>query len=198
LATVTDAQGNYVPNATVSFTANNGATVVTASVNTDAQGLASTTLTNVKAGITKVTAAVNGHSQTVDTTFVADSSTATIVDGALTISVDNAKANGTDSNTVQATVTDASGNPVPNTAVNFTADNGATIVTASVMTDDQGSATTTLTNVKAGITKVTATVNGNSQTVDTTFIADGSTATIVDGALTISVDNAKANGTDTN
>ncbi|KFC78576.1 Ig-like domain-containing protein, partial [Hafnia alvei] len=171
------AQGNYVPNATVSFTANNGATVVTASVNTDAQGLASTTLTNVKAGITKVTAAVNGHSQTVDTTFVADSSTATIVDGALTISVDNAKANGTDSNTVQATVTDASGNPVPNTAVNFTADNGATIVTASVMTDDQGSATTTLTNVKAGITKVTATVNGNSQTVDTTFIADGSTAT---------------------
>ena len=197
-AKITDASGNPVPNTAVSFTADNGAAVVTASVTTDAQGLASTTLTNVKAGITKVTAAVNGHSQTVDTTFVADSSTATIVDGALTISVDNAKANGTDSNTVQATVTDASGNPVPNTAVNFTADNGATIVTASVMTDDQGSATTTLTNVKAGITKVTATVNGNSQTVDTTFIADGSTATIVDGALTISVDNAKANGTDTN
>ncbi|KFC76631.1 Ig-like domain-containing protein, partial [Hafnia alvei] len=100
-----------------------------------------------------------------------------IVDGALTISVDNAKANGTDTNKVQATVTDATGNPVLNTAVSFTADNGATVIKTSVTTDAQGLASTTLTNIKAGITKVTATVNGNSQTVDTTFVADNSTAT---------------------
>ncbi|MDU7479762.1 MAG: Ig-like domain-containing protein [Hafnia alvei] len=197
-ATVTDASGNPVPNTAVNFTADNGATIVTASVTTDDQGLATTTLTNVKAGITQVTATVNGHSQTVDTTFVADSSTATIVSSDLTVTVNNVKANGTDTNAVQAKVTDATGNPVPNTAVSFTADNGATVVTTSVTTNDQGLASTTLTNIKAGITKVTATANGNSQTVDTTFVADGSTATIVDGALTISVDNAKANGTDTN
>ncbi|TBM33941.1 Ig-like domain-containing protein, partial [Hafnia alvei] len=197
-ATVTDATGNPVPNTAVNFTADNGATVIKTSVTTDGQGLASTTLTNVKAGITKVTATVNGHSQTVDTTFIADDSTATIVGGDLTVTVNNAKANGADSNKVQATVTDASGNPVPNTAVNFTADNGATIVTASVTTDDQGLATTTLTNVKAGITQVTATVNGHSQTVDTTFVADSSTATIVSSDLTVTVNNVKANGTDTN
>ncbi|TBL77215.1 hypothetical protein EYY94_07025, partial [Obesumbacterium proteus] len=197
-AEVTDATGNHVPNATVTFAANNGATVITASATTDDQGLASTTLTNVKAGITKVTATVNGNSQTVDTTFVADDSTSTIVSGDLTVTVNNAKANGTDTNKVQAKVTDATGNRVPNTAVSFTADNGATVITASVTTDDQGLASTTLTNVKAGITKVTATVNGHSQTVDTTFVADDSTSTIVSGNLTVTVNNAKANGTDTN
>ncbi|TBL92383.1 hypothetical protein EYY95_00180, partial [Hafnia alvei] len=92
----------------------------------------------------------------------------------------------------------ASGNPVPNTAVNFTADNGATIVTASVTTDDQGLATTTLTNVKAGSTKVTAAVNGHSQTVDTTFVADDSTSTITRSNFTVTVNNAKADGVDTN
>ena len=197
-AKVTDAQGNAVPNVDVSFSANNGATVISATAKTDIQGLASTTLTNVTAGTTKVTAAINGNRQTVDTTFIADDSTATIVSGDLTVTVNNAKANGTDSNKVQAKVTDASGNPVPNTAVSFTADNGATIVTASVTTDDQGSATTTLTNVKAGITKVTATVNGNSQTVNTTFVADDSTATIVNGDLNVTINNAKANGADSN
>ncbi|TBL91107.1 Ig-like domain-containing protein, partial [Hafnia alvei] len=88
----------------------------------------------------------------------------------------------------QAKVTDATGNPVLNTAVSFTADNGATVVTTSVTTDEQGLASTTLTNITAGITKVTATANGKSQTVDTTFIADDSTATIVTGNLTVTVD----------
>ncbi|WP_043495833.1 Ig-like domain-containing protein, partial [Hafnia alvei] len=180
-AKVTDASGNPVPNTAVSFTADNGATIVTASVTTDDQGSATTTLTNVKAGITKVTATVNGNSQTVNTTFVADDSTATIVNGDLNVTINNAKANGADSNKVQAKVTDATGNLVPNTAVSFTADNGATIVTASVTTDGQGLASTTLTNVKAGITKVTAAVNGHSQTVNTTFVADSGTATIVNG-----------------
>ncbi|TBL48300.1 hypothetical protein EYY98_19495 [Obesumbacterium proteus] len=197
-AKVTDANGNRVPNATVSFVADNGATVITASVTTDDQGLASTTLTNIKAGITKVTATVNGNSQTADTTFVADDSTATIVDGDLTVIINNAKANSTDSNKVQAKVTDANGNLVPNTAVSFAADNGATVITASVTTDSQGLASTTLTNIKAGVTKVTATINGNNQTVDTTFVADDSTSTIVSGDLTVTVDNAKADGTDTN
>ncbi|MBI0275158.1 Ig-like domain-containing protein [Hafnia alvei] len=195
-AKVTDATGNPVPNTAVSFTADNGATVITASVTTDDQGLATTTLTNVKAGITKVTATANGKSQTVDTTFVADDSTATIVTGDLTVTVDKATANGANSNKVQAKVTDATGNPVPNTAVSFTADNGATVVTASVTTDDQGLASTTLTNITAGITKVTATANGQSQTVDTTFVADITTAAVTTVTLGDNVTDKIANGTD--
>ncbi|WP_267964440.1 Ig-like domain-containing protein, partial [Hafnia paralvei] len=92
----------------------------------------------------------NGNSQTVDTTFVADDGTATIIAGALTVTADNAKANGTATNAVQAKVTDANGNVVPNVAVTFAANNGATITTASANTDENGVATTTLTNIHRG------------------------------------------------
>ncbi|WP_193765296.1 Ig-like domain-containing protein, partial [Hafnia paralvei] len=68
---------------------------------------------------------------------------------------------------------------------------GATITTASANTDENGVATTTLTNITAGISKVTATINGSSQTVDTTFVPDDGTATIIAGALTVTADNAK-------
>lgn len=197
-AKVTDANGNLVPNAAVSFTADNGATIVATPVSTNAQGLAITTLTNIKAGVTKVTATINGHSQTVDTTFIADSSTSTLVSGNLTVTVNNAKANGVATDTVQAKVTDANGNLVPNVTVSFTAANGARITTASATTNTQGLATTTLTNVTAGISKVTATVNGHSQSVDTTFVADSGTATVASGALTVTANNAKANALATN
>ncbi|MBG0639189.1 Ig-like domain-containing protein [Enterobacter asburiae] len=196
-AIVTDANSNLVKDATLTFTATNGATITTASATTDADGIATTTLTNTKSGVAKVTATVNGASQTVDTTFVADSSTATITDGNLTVTTDNAKANGSATDAVKAIVTDANGNLVSGVAVTFTATNGATITTASATTDADGVATTTLTNTKAGIAKVTATVNGNSQTVDTTFVADSSTATISSGNLTVTTDNAKANGSAT-
>ncbi|MCZ0221759.1 Ig-like domain-containing protein, partial [Escherichia coli] len=99
-----------VPNVAVSFIADNGATVTSTSATTNQQGLATTTLTNTTSGVSKVTAKINGHSQTVDTTFVADGGTATIVNGDLTITIDNAVANGTDTNAVQAKVTDANGN----------------------------------------------------------------------------------------
>ena len=197
-AKVTDANGNVVPNATVTFSANHGATVTTESVTTNPQGLASTTLTNTQSGTTQVTATVNSHSQQVDTNFVADGSTATITKANLVVTSDNAKADGHATNAVQAKVTDANGNLVPNAVVSFTADNGATIVNASVTTGSDGLASTTLTNIQTGIAKVTATINSHSQTVDTTFKADDGTATIISGNLTVTTDNAKANGTATN
>uniref|UniRef100_UPI001CC36F27 Ig-like domain-containing protein n=1 Tax=Escherichia coli TaxID=562 RepID=UPI001CC36F27 len=145
-----DANGNVVPNVAVTFAANNGATITTASANTDENGLAATTLTNITAGISKVTATINGNSQTVDTTFVADDGTATIIAGALTVTADNAKANGTATNAVQAKVTDANGNVVPNVTVAFAADNGATVTTTSPNTDENGLAATTLPNATQG------------------------------------------------
>ncbi|ECJ2314669.1 hypothetical protein FNI86_24070, partial [Salmonella enterica subsp. salamae] len=126
-AKVTDANGNVVPNMTVSFAANNGGAITIGAATTDANGLVSTTLTNVTAGVTRVTATVNGHSQSVDTTFVADSGSATIINGDLTVIKDNAKADGKATNAVQAKVTDANGNVVPNVTVDFTAGNGGAI-----------------------------------------------------------------------
>ncbi|MCE9931668.1 Ig-like domain-containing protein, partial [Obesumbacterium proteus] len=197
-AIVTDANSNVVPGAVVTFSANNGATVTTVSATTDGNGEATTTLTNITAGVSIVTAAINQASLTVDTHFIPDNSTATLAKGALTVVLDNAVANGKDTNTVQAVVTDAKGNRVPGEVVAFSANNGATVITASVTTDANGEASTTLTNITAGVSAITATVGNASLAIDTHFVPDGSTTTIVNGALTITSDKAKANGTDTN
>lgn len=193
-ARVTDANGNNVPGVTVSFRADNGATIANAAAITDEQGLASTTLTNARTGIANVTASLNGSSQNVATTFIADNSTATITDGALTVTADGAKADGRESNQVEAKVTDANGNAVPDVAVSFTATNGSTVANSPAHTNAEGIASSSLTNLTAGVSKVTASINGASQSVNTTFIADDSTATIINGNLTVIDDLAKADG----
>ncbi|WP_168132510.1 Ig-like domain-containing protein [Yersinia frederiksenii] len=195
-AIVTDATGNLIPNQVVTFTADNGA-VIAANGTTGADGAVTLSLTNVTATVVHVTATINGNSQSVDVTFIPDSGTATIISGALTVSHDNEPANGVATNSVQAIVTDSTGNLVPNQVVTFTADNSA-VIAASGTTDTNGSITLPVTSTVAGVTHVTATVNGHSQTVDVTFIPDGSTATILSGALTIISDNATADGTSTN
>ncbi|MDN0105482.1 Ig-like domain-containing protein [Yersinia rochesterensis] len=191
-AIVTDATGNVVPNQLVTFSANNNA-IIAASGTTDSDGVVTLPLTNSTAGVTQVTATVNGNSQSVDVTFIADSGTATLLSGALTVTRDNALANGTAQNEVKAVITDATGNKVPNQLVTFSANNNA-LIAASATTDNLGVVTLPLTNVRAGVTHVTATVNGNSQSVDVTFIPDSTTATILSGALTLTHDNAIANG----
>ncbi|WP_193588427.1 Ig-like domain-containing protein [Yersinia hibernica] len=195
-ARVTDATGNAVPNQTVTFAANNNA-VIAASGTTGPDGSVTMTLTNATAGVTRVTATVNSNSQAVDVNFVPDSGTATIVSGALTVTQDNALADGTATNSVKARVTDATGNAVPNQTVTFAANNNG-VIAASGTTGPDGSVTMTLTNATAGVTRVTATVNSNSQAVDVNFVPDSGTATIVSGALTVTQDNALADGTATN
>ncbi|QXH74834.1 Ig-like domain-containing protein [Pseudomonas atacamensis] len=189
-ALVTDGQGNPVPNKSVIFAASNGATTLSLGM-TDAAGKVFVTLTNQVAGISTVTATVNGIGRSVDTNFVADASTATITATNLRVLVDNSIANGAATNQVRALVTDANNNPVANHSVTFVAGNGA-IITAAGMTDGTGGVTATLTNRTAGVSAVMATVNGTERKVDTTFVADGSTAVIT--GLTVENDFALANG----
>ncbi|WP_139241362.1 Ig-like domain-containing protein, partial [Yersinia ruckeri] len=68
----------------------------------------------------------------------------------LTVTSDNAVANGTATNGVQARVTDAHSNPVAGQSVSFTATNGATVTTVIGTTGADGIATATLTNTAAG------------------------------------------------
>ncbi|MBT9428382.1 inverse autotransporter beta domain-containing protein [Candidatus Symbiopectobacterium endolongispinus] len=112
-------------------------------------------------------------------------STAGITEANLTITTNNALANGTASNAVQARVTDASGNAVADQTVAFAVDNGASVTTVIGTTGADGIATATLTSTRAGTSVVTATVNGKDQTVNTLFIADHSTATIADADFTV-------------
>jgi len=195
-ATVMDAAGNLVRGQVVSFTANNNAIIETKGT-TDAAGEVKVTLTSTKAGQSTVSATLNGNTQRKGVTFVADSATAHITAGNLVVIKDSAKANGTDTNSVKAIVTDAHGNAVAGETVNFSADNGATIA-ATGTTGSDGSVTVTLTSKNAGKAQVTASINASSQTQALTFVADNATAQILSGDLVIVKDNAKANGTDTN
>ncbi|HAV1831961.1 TPA: hypothetical protein JG914_004839, partial [Enterobacter hormaechei subsp. steigerwaltii] len=193
---VTDANGNPLAGQSVSFSADNGATIA-ASATTGADGTVTQTLTSKTAGDSVVTATVNGSSQSITTHFQADGNSAHIASGALVMTVDGAVADGSAMDIVQATVTDSQGNPVAGVTVDFVADNGASIV-AQGTTDTRGQVSVTLSSKTAGISHITATVNGGSQNVDATFVADRDTAQIGAGDLTVVTDNAVANGSAAN
>ncbi|HDL6964664.1 TPA: Ig-like domain-containing protein, partial [Yersinia enterocolitica] len=159
-AIVTDANGNLLAGQAVTFSASNAATVTAVIGTTGADGLATATLTSATAGTSVVTATLsNSASATVNTTFVADAATATIASGHFTVTTDNAVANTTANNAVQAIVTDAHGNPVARQTVMFIADNNATVTAVIETTGADGIATATLTSATAGTSVVTAYLN---------------------------------------
>ncbi|MHC5178884.1 Ig-like domain-containing protein, partial [Serratia rhizosphaerae] len=129
--------------------------------------------------------------------FVADSNTAEITEGNLTVGDNNAVADGKSTDSVTAKVTDANGNPVAGVEVSFSASNDAKVVTEKVPTDANGVAATTLTSTKAGTSSVTASVGDSEQKVDVNFVADDGTAEITDTNLSVGT-GAVANGSDTN
>ncbi|WP_058913631.1 Ig-like domain-containing protein, partial [Entomohabitans teleogrylli] len=195
-ATVTDAQGNALAGQSVSFSADNGATIAASGV-TGEDGSVTLMLTSTTAGQSVVNASINGGSQSVRVTFVADTGTAQITATDLVVVNDYAVADGSAINSVKAIVTDAQGNPLAGQTVSFSAGNGATIA-ATGETGDDGSVSVTLTSTMAGVSAVTASISGSSQSVNVTFVADSSTAQIIDGALSVVADNAPANGVVTN
>ncbi|CRY69037.1 invasin [Yersinia pekkanenii] len=197
-ARVTDAKGNVLPGQTVIFTSGNGAAITTVNSLSDENGLTSATLTHTVAGTSVVTATVSNRAQSKDTTFVADSTTATIRASDLTITRNNALANGIASNEARVIVTDANGNPVPNMFVGYTSDNGAVMTPPSGATDSNGMFSTTLTQTIAGTSNVTASIvtMGIRQSKPAVFIADVSTARV--SALTVVKNDSIANNSDRN
>ena len=194
--TLTDAEGNPLADKVVSFSVDSGASIA-ASGTTGPDGSVIMTLTSTVAGEATVTASINGSSESVRVTFTADAGSAQIADGALERVINDAIANGSATNSVKATVTDAQGNPLSDQLVIFSADNGATIA-ASGTTGSDGSVTMTLTSLVAGDATVTASINGSSRSVNVTFTADASTAQIADGALERVINDALANNIATN
>ena len=209
-AHVTDAFGNPVANQSVVFAIASGAgTIVgSATVTTDASGNAVITLTSTVAGSVGITATVGGLNITTGSpaivVFVAGPPSTASPLTALSVVTNNALANGVATNSVQAHIADAFGNPVANQSVVFAIASGtATIVgSATVTTDASGNAVITLTSTVAGSVGITATVGGSN-------ITNGSPATVVFvagipstgsplTALSVVTNNASANGIATN
>ncbi|MBB1201620.1 intimin-like protein [Enterobacteriaceae bacterium 89] len=148
---------------------------------TDSKGLATMVLKSAKTGTVNVVADVNSQNpmETEDITFVADGSTQKI--SSLTLDKTQAVADGSDAVTYEATVTDGQGNPLANTGVDWSSDNGSVKLSdAQSQTDSSGKTHITATSLKAGTVVVSAkTSQSASVNADSvTYLADVSTAKI--------------------
>ncbi|BAE73877.1 putative invasin [Sodalis glossinidius str. 'morsitans'] len=169
--TVIDANGNPIPNHVVSFSADNGATIID-NATTNANGAAVADLTSVKASEVTVTAALDNQvTKTVKTTFVSDDKSAMVAE--LKVVSDGATADGKAENQLKVSVTDANGNVIEDKPVTLQAEGGVVLSTNSVTTDKDGTATFNAMSTTSGTFKVTATTNGYSKTASVVFVAGG-------------------------
>jgi len=191
-AIVKDANGNLVPNISVSWATNLG-NLPALSSNTDANGRATISLTGTIAGIAQVTAKVGAPAavNAPAVTFTADSSSGGIGSGDLTVDKTTVIANNTDAATYSAIVKDANGNVVPNISVSWSTDHG-NLSAASSATDTNGRATIGLTGTLVGAAQVTAAVNAPA----VNLIADSGSGNIGSGDLTVDKTTVIANNTD--
>ncbi|WP_415838467.1 Ig-like domain-containing protein [Rahnella bruchi] len=192
--TVTDAQGNLLPNVDVSWNVNPSTGELSAvSTKTSAQGVATVTLSSLSVGKSTVTASVNGKTaSSPDIAFVADAATAKI--STLTADKTAAVVAGIDTVTLQATVLDATNHPVPNITVTWSSDNAAGVITpVSGVTDVNGVASATLTSTLAQNTVVTASAGSSQKTLPVDIVADANTAQVT---VISDKTQAVANGTE--
>jgi hypothetical protein len=162
-ATVTDVNGNPVPDTLVGFNTTLG-TLSASSAVTNASGVATDTITSTKTGTATVTATASGVSGTATVTFTAGAPAKVAVSAAPS----SVPADGSTASTVTATVTDKYGNPVPGTPVGFGTTLGSLSAT-TVATNADGQAQVTITSTKTGTATVTATAGGVSGSATVTF-----------------------------
>lgn len=189
---ILDAFGNPVAGMKMTLTMTNGATIQ-GDVITDENGVFVADVFNKKAGEARVTVQVNGQSQELSTTFIADNGSASPT---LTLVKDNSAANGTAMNTLQVKVVDANSNDVPAQSITVSASNGAKLKADTVVTNASGVATIEVSNTLAGITNVVIETNGKQRKLDTHFIADVATAKVTD--FVVQQNGVVANGSATN
>ncbi|MEZ2604977.1 Ig-like domain-containing protein [Kluyvera intermedia] len=195
---VTDNNGQSLSGQSVTFEANNDASILSPVIS-DKSGFANTTLTSLVSGYSTVTAVINDSSQSIDVYFVkSDDNVPDAIINSLMVIKNFAIADGIDSNEIQALVTDENGNPLSDQNVIFEASAG-TSVFSPVVTTAGGMATTTLTSTIVGEAVVTATVNSSSQSITVDFIENGGNNPEARIALMgIKQDNARADGFEQN
>ncbi|WP_277967212.1 Ig-like domain-containing protein [Pantoea trifolii] len=197
-ALVLDTSANPVPNVTVSWAASGG-NLGGATSTTGADGKAMMTLSNTVAQIVQSTASLAG-SAAVNAplvSFGADAASGGIESGDLTVDKDTAVADGSEQVTYQVLVKDAFGNPLENQTVHWETTRGA-LSDATSSTNANGMTQVTLTSVQAGMAIVTAALalKPAVNAPQVTFTADGSSAQIGGGDLTVDKGSIIANGAD--
>lgn len=191
---VADEGSNPINDHTVTFAALSGSATSFNNQNTaktDVNGLATFDLKSSKQEDNTVEVTLeNGVKQTLIVSFVGDSSTAQVD---LQKSKNEVVADGNDSVTMTATVRDAKGNLLNDVMVTFNVNSAEAKLSQTEVNSHDGIATATLTSLKNGDYRVTASVSSGSQAnQQVNFIGDQSTA-----ALTLSVPSGDITVTNT-
>lgn len=191
---VADEGSNPINDHTVTFAVLSGAATSFNNQNTaktDVNGLATFDLKSSKQEDNTVEVTLeNGVKQTLIVSFVGDSSTAQVD---LQKSKNEVVADGNDSVTMTATVRDAKGNLLNDVMVTFNVNSAEAKLSQTEVNSHDGIATATLTSLKNGDYRVTASVSSGSQAnQQVNFIGDQSTA-----ALTLSVPSGDITVTNT-
>ncbi len=191
---VADEGSNPINDHTVTFAVLSGSATSFNNQNTaktDVNGLATFDLKSSKQEDNTVEVTLeNGVKQTLIVSFVGDSSTAQVE---LQKSKNEVVADGNDSATMTATVRDAKGNLLNDVKVTFNVNSAEAKLSQTEVNSHDGIATATLTSLKNGDYKVTASVSSGSQAnQQVIFIGDQSTA-----ALTLSVPSGDITVTNT-
>ncbi|GDC80090.1 adhesin [Escherichia coli] len=191
---VADEGSNPINNHTVTFAVLSGSATSFNNQNTaktDVNGLATFDLKSSKQEDNTVEVTLeNGVKQTLIVSFVGDSSTAQVE---LQKSKNEVVADGNDSATMTATVRDAKGNLLNDVKVTFNVNSAEAKLSQTEVNSHDGIATATLTSLKNGDYRVTASVSSGSQAnQQVIFIGDQSTA-----ALTLSVPSGDITVTNT-
>uniref|UniRef100_UPI0034A13549 inverse autotransporter adhesin YeeJ n=1 Tax=Escherichia coli TaxID=562 RepID=UPI0034A13549 len=191
---VADEGSNPINDHTVTFAVLSGSATSFNNQNTaktDVNGLATIDLKSSKQEDNTVEVTLeNGVKQTLIVSFVGDSSTAQVD---LQKSKNEVVADGNDSVTMTATVRDAKGNLLNDVMVTFNVNSAEAKLSQTEVNSHDGIATATLTSLKNGDYRVTASVSSGSQAnQQVNFIGDQSTA-----ALTLSVPSGDITVTNT-
>ncbi|EHK3873378.1 TPA: inverse autotransporter adhesin YeeJ [Escherichia coli] len=191
---VADEGSNPINDHTVTFAVLSGSATCFNNQNTaktDVNGLATFDLKSSKQEDNTVEVTLeNGVKQTLNVSFVGDSSTAQVD---LQKSKNEVVADGNDSATMTATVRDAKGNLLNDVKVTFNVNSAAAKLSQTEVNSHDGIATATLTSLKNGDYRVTASVSSGSQAnQQVIFIGNQSTA-----ALTLSVPSGDITVTNT-
>ncbi|HAM9402954.1 TPA: inverse autotransporter adhesin-like protein YeeJ [Escherichia coli] len=178
---VADEGSNPINDHTVTFAVLNGSATSFNNQNTaktDVNGLATFDLKSSKQEDNTVEVTLeNGVKQTLIVSFVGDSSTAQVD---LQKSKNEVVADGNDSATMTATVRDAKGNLLNDVKVTFNVNSAAAKLSQTEVNSHDGIATATLTSLKNGDYRVTASVSSGSQAnQQVNFIGDQSTAALI-------------------
>ncbi|HDL6961556.1 TPA: Ig-like domain-containing protein [Yersinia enterocolitica] len=183
---VTDKQGNVVPGAAVEWSSNIGSFVQgNTTTTTDANGETSIEFVSTTAETAKVTATIGGKPYNAgEVVFVADRQSGKIT--LLPASKSSAAANGIDSITLKAKITDTNGNPIKNEEIMWEAGNHKVAfnpVSAKTRTNDLGESEIKVVSAQVGDASVSAQVVANNLSINQdnqtlTFSADATTAGI--------------------